>query len=108
NATLVAVGSRDAAKAKKFIAECSAEVPFPTTPVACTYEELMRRSDVDGVSVPLPTSIRREWVVKAAEAGKHVLCEKPCGPTAADVRAMLDACRKNRVQFMDGVRFMHR
>jgi len=107
NATLVAVGSRDAAKARTFIDECSAEVPFLTPPAPCSYEELLRRPDVDAVYIPLPTGIRREWVVKAAEAGKHVLCEKPCGPTAADVRAMLDACRKNRAQFMDGVMFMH-
>jgi predicted dehydrogenase len=107
NATLVAVGSREPAKAQKFIDECSAEVPFPTPPAATTYDELLRRSDVDAVYIPLPTGIRREWVVKAAEAGKHILCEKPCGPTAADVRVMLDACRKSRVQFMDGVMFMH-
>jgi predicted dehydrogenase len=107
SATLVAVGSRDAAKAKTFIDECSSEVPFPTTPAACTYDELLKRTDFDAVYIPLPTGIRREWVIRAAEAGKHVLCEKPCGPTAADVRAMLDACRNNRVQFMDGVMFMH-
>jgi predicted dehydrogenase len=105
--TLTAVASRDPAKARTFIDECSAEVPFPTTPSPTTYEELLERTDVDAVYIPLPTGIRREWVVKAAEAGKHILCEKPCGPTAADVRAMLDACRKNRVQFMDGVMFMH-
>jgi predicted dehydrogenase len=62
---------------------------------------------VDAVYVPLPTGIRREWVVKAAEAGTHVLCEKPCGSNAADVRAMLAACATNGVQFMDGVMFMH-
>src|SRR5262249_54197398 len=39
--------------------------------------------------------------------GKHVLCEKPCGVSSADVRAMLDACRKAGRQFMDGVMFMH-
>jgi predicted dehydrogenase len=107
NAALVAVGSREVAKVRAFINECSAEVPFPVPPAPTTYDELLRRPDVDAVYVPLPTGVRREWVVKAAEAGKHVLCEKPCGPTAADVQAMLDACRKNRVQFMDGVMFMH-
>src|SRR5205823_9933704 len=39
--------------------------------------------------------------------GKHILCEKPCGASSADVRAMLDACRTSKVQFMDGVMFMH-
>jgi predicted dehydrogenase len=107
NSTLSAVASRDAAKAKAFISQCQAEVPFATPPAACTYDELLRRSDVDAVYIPLPTGIRREWVVKAAEAGKHVLCEKPCGSTLADVRAMLDACTAHKVQFMDGVMFMH-
>src|SRR5207302_3020769 len=71
------------------------------------YEELLKRDDIDAVYVPLPTGIRRDWVIRAAEAGKHVLCEKPCGVNSADVRAMIDACRKNNVQFMDGVMFMH-
>jgi predicted dehydrogenase len=62
---------------------------------------------VDAVYVPLPTGIRREWVVKAASAGKHVLCEKPCGPNADELRVMLDACKAKSVQFMDGVMFMH-
>src|SRR5262245_38236095 len=108
NSTLTAVASRDAARAKKFIDECQSDTPFVPAPAACgSYEELLRRPDVDAVYIPLPTGIRREWVVKAAEAGKHVLCEKPCGPTAADVRAMLDACKAKKVQFMDGVMFMH-
>ena len=107
NAVLTAVASRDAGRANQFIAECQAETPFAASPVGCTYDDLLDRSDVDAVYIPLPTGIRREWVVKAAEAGKHVLCEKPCGPTAADVRAMVEACKKNRVQFMDGVMFMH-
>jgi predicted dehydrogenase len=108
NCTLVAVASRDAARAKAFIDACQSDVPFAPAPAACgSYEELLRRADVDAVYIPLPTGIRREWVVKAAEAGKHILCEKPCGPTAADVKAMLDACKKHNVQFMDGVMFMH-
>jgi predicted dehydrogenase len=108
NSTLTAVASREAAKAKKFIDECQSEVAFVPAPVACgSYDELLKRADVDAVYIPLPTGIRREWVVKAAEAGKHVLCEKPCGTTAADLRAMLDACKAKKVQFMDGVMFMH-
>lgn len=108
NATLTAVASRDTERAAKYIHECQSEVPFPTAPAACgTYEELLRRPDVDAVYIPLPTGIRREWVVRAAEAGKHVLCEKPCAPNVADLKAMLDACRANKVQFMDGVMFMH-
>jgi predicted dehydrogenase len=108
NSTLTAVASRGIARAKQFIDECQADVPFAPAPAACgSYEELLKRADVDAVYVPIPTGVRREWVVKAAEAGKHVLCEKPCGVNAADLRAMLAACEKNRVQFMDGVMFMH-
>jgi predicted dehydrogenase len=107
NSTLTAVASRDTAKARKFIDECQADVPFATAPAACGYDELLSRKDVDAVYIPLPTGIRREWVVKAANAGKHVLCEKPCGTNTSDVRAMLDACKESKVQFMDGVMFMH-
>jgi len=107
NSTIAAVASRDPAKAQRFIDECQSEVPFATPPAASSYEELLARPDVDAVYIPLPTGIRKEWVVKAAEAGKHVLCEKPCGVNAGELRAILDACRANRVQFMDGVMFMH-
>jgi len=51
--------------------------------------------------------LRKEWVLRAAVAGKHVVCEKPCAVSVADLREMLDACKKNRMQFMDGVMFMH-
>jgi predicted dehydrogenase len=108
NATLVAVASRDRQRADRFIADCQADVPFPTAPVACgSYQELLERSDIDAVYLPLPTGIRKQWVLRAADAGKHVLCEKPCGVTTADVQDMLAACQRNQVQFMDGVMFMH-
>src|SRR6185437_3400915 len=107
NATLAAVASRDPAKAKQFISDCQADVPFPAAPAACNYDELLKRPDVDAVYIPLPTGIRKDWAIKAAEAGKHVLCEKPCGVDAAELREILDACRSHRVQFMDGVMFMH-
>jgi predicted dehydrogenase len=107
NSALVAVASRDPARAKRFIEECQDSAPVTPAPAACTYDELLARRDVEAVYIPLPTGIRKEWVLKAAEAGKHVLCEKPCGVNSQDLRAMLDACRKQRVQFMDGVMFMH-
>ena len=107
NSTVAAVASRDPAKAQKFIDECQAVVPFAAPPVPCTYEDLLKRTDIDAVYLPLPTGIRKDWVIRAAEAGKHVLCEKPCGVNAGELKAILDACRANRVQFMDGVMFMH-
>jgi predicted dehydrogenase len=108
NSTLTAVASRSEARAKQFIDTYQADVHFAPAPVPVGgYDELLRRADVDAIYIPLPTGIRPEWVIKAANAGKHILCEKPCGPTSAEVRAMLDACTKHKVQFMDGVMFMH-
>ena len=108
NSALVAVASRDPERARQFIEDCQADVPLTPRPAACgSYQELLDRDDIDAVYLPLPTGIRKEWVLQAARAGKHVLCEKPCAISSADLRAMLDACEENRVQFMDGVMFMH-
>ena len=57
--------------------------------------------------IPLPTGIRKEWVIRAAQAGKHVLVEKPVGCDLNDVAEMVAACEKHGVQFMAGVMFMH-
>lgn len=108
NASLVAVASRDLERARDFVAECQAQVPHPVAPEALgSYEELLARRDIDAVYIPLPTGIRKEWVLRAAEAGKHVLVEKPVGTSAADVEEILTACERRGVQFMDGVMFMH-
>jgi predicted dehydrogenase len=108
NASLIAVASRDVKRAQAFIDECQAQVPHPVKPQALgSYEELLAREDIDAVYIPLPTALRKEWVLRAAQAGKHVLVEKPVGCDAADVQEMLTACEKHGVQFMDGVMFMH-
>jgi predicted dehydrogenase len=102
------VASRSAETAQRFIDECSAEVPYAIAPRAiASYEGLINDDGIDVVYIPLPTAMRKEWVIRAAEAGKHVLCEKPIAVTAADAREMIDACASNNVQFMDGVMFMH-
>src|SRR5437868_15360924 len=108
NSALVAVASRDVERARRFIEECQADVPLTPRPAACgSYQELLDRDDIDAVYLPLPTGVRKEWVLRAARAGKPVLCEKPCAVCAADLRDMLDACRDNGVQFMDGTMFLH-
>lgn len=108
NGRVVAVGSRTADKAQAFIDECQQLCAFETAPEAVEgYDALLAREDIDAVYVPLPTGLRHEWVIKAAEAGKHVMCEKPCANDATELAAMVEACRANNVQFMDGVMYMH-
>ena len=108
NGILKFVGSRDLAKAQAFVDQCQASAPFEKAPEAVEgYEEILEDPEIDAVYIPLPTGLRKDWVIRAAEAGKHVLCEKPCAPKAADLEEMIAACEANQVQFMDGVMFMH-
>lgn len=108
NSTVTAVASRNRERCRRFIAECQKQAPMENVPQAFGgYENLLASDTVDAVYIPLPTGLRREWVVRAAEAGKHVVCEKPCAMSAVELRQMLDVCRLHRVQFMDGVMFMH-
>ena len=108
NGEIVAVASRDLKKANTWIDECSAHVPFSNRPEAVEgYDELLARDDIDAVYIPLPTGVRKEWVIKAAKARKHVLSEKPCGISVRDVEEIVAACDEAGVQFMDGVMFMH-
>src|SRR5215470_1007113 len=107
NSIVTAVASRDLERSRQFIADCQGHAPMGHEPEAFgSYERLLESDKVDAVYIPLPTGLRKEWVLRAAAAGKHVLCEKPCGLNAADVREMTEACRKNNVQFMDGVMYM--
>ena len=108
NAIVAAVASRDVNKSLKFIAECQRENPFEKIPEALgSYDELLASKNVDAVYVPLPTGLRKDFVLRAAAAGKHILCEKPCAANVAELEAMLAACQQNSVQFLDGVMFMH-
>jgi len=70
------------------------------------YEELLDDPAVDAVYVPLPNSLHREWTIRAAEHGKHVLCEKPLALDAAGCREMMAACAAHRVTLMEA--FMYR
>src|SRR6267142_4356937 len=97
NSVLNAVASRDLEKSKRFIADCYGQMPTPTPPKPLgSYEALLASENVDAVYIPLPTGLRKEWVLRSAAAGKHVVCEKPCAVSVADLSEMLDACRKHR------------
>jgi predicted dehydrogenase len=108
NCVVAAVGSRDLEKSRRFIRECQGEHAFEPAPAALgSYEALIERPDVDAIYFPVPTGLRQEWVRRAAAVGKHILCEKPCATSAAELATTLAVCRQNNVQFMDGVMFMH-
>ncbi len=108
NGAVTAVASRDENRSRSYINENQAEAPFYPVPKAYgSYDELLAAEDVDAIYIPLPTGLRKEWVIKAAAAGKHVMCEKPCGINKEDLTEMIAACDKAGVQFMDGVMYMH-
>jgi D-xylose 1-dehydrogenase (NADP+, D-xylono-1,5-lactone-forming) len=72
-----------------------------------SYEELLSDPNVDAVYIPLPNSMHAEWTMKAAERGKHVLCEKPLCPTAAEAADLVAYCRAQGVRLMDGFMWPH-
>src|SRR5579883_1266604 len=66
------------------------------------YRQLLARPDIDMVDICTPEFLHGEQVVAAAEAGKHILCEKPMANSLADADAMIEAARRNKVKFMVG------
>src|SRR5689334_18410526 len=82
---IVAIASRDAAKAT----EAARSLGIPKA--YGSYEELLRDPDVEAIYNPLPNHMHVEWSIRAAEAGKHVLCEKPLSMTVDEARRLLAA-----------------
>jgi len=101
HAEFFALASRDDAK----LAEARAKCP-DVTRLHRTYDGLLRDPEVDAVYIPLPNALHREWTIKAAERGKHVLCEKPIALNAAEAREMVAACAAHGVTLMEA--FMYR
>lgn len=108
NGRVAGVASRNTERAQQYIDECQKDACFPESPQAFgSYQALLDSDAIDAVYLPLPTGARKEWVIAAAKAGKHILCEKPCAIHADDLAEMIEVCRQNNVQMMDGVMFMH-
>ncbi|MBX3414561.1 MAG: Gfo/Idh/MocA family oxidoreductase [Pirellulales bacterium] len=72
-----------------------------------SYEALIDDPDIDAVYIPLPNELHRPWTLRAAAAGKHVLCEKPLGLTAEDAADMVEACRQHGVILMEAFMWRH-
>jgi predicted dehydrogenase len=101
HAEVRAIASRSLEKARS--AAQAAGIPTPYG----SYEELLDDREIDAVYIPLPNTLHAEWVQKAADRGKHILCEKPLAPTAAAARALVEHCRKRDVLLMDGFMWPH-
>lgn len=93
---VVAVASRQAATAAAFAAETG--IPRHHG----SYEALLADPDVDAIYLPLPNNLHAQWAIRAAEHGKHVLCEKPLALSLAQARSMFDAARKHGVVLLEG------
>lgn len=66
-----------------------------------SYDEVFTDPDVEAVYIPLPNSLHADWVLAAAAAGRHVLCEKPLATSAAQARTMAGACEAAGVYLME-------
>ena len=72
-----------------------------------SLEELLDDPDVEAVYIPLPNDLHREYVIKAARKGKHILCEKPLAPTEKECREMIEAADENGVVLMEAFAYLH-
>ncbi len=98
---VVAVGSRDARSAERYAREH--DIPRGHG----SYEALLADPDVQAVYISLPNSLHVEWSVRALQAGKHVLCEKPLSRRVADVEAAFDAAEHADRLLMEAFMYRH-
>src|SRR5579885_3875492 len=95
---IAAIASRDLARAKAAAEQLGIQKAYGS------YEELLKDPSIDAIYNPLPNHLHVPWSVRAAEAGKHVLCEKPVGMNAAEVRELIAA--RDRTGVVIGEAFM--
>ncbi|MGN6549436.1 MAG: Gfo/Idh/MocA family protein [Pararhizobium sp.] len=91
NGVVAAIASRDKARGEAVAA------PFGIPRVFGSYDEMLASDAIDGVYIPLPTSEHIAWSIRAAKAGKHVLCEKPIALSADAIAPLIEARDENGV-----------
>ncbi|GBD35289.1 Glucose--fructose oxidoreductase [bacterium HR36] len=101
SAELLAIARRSLDKAQRAAAR------FGIPRAYGSYEALLTDRDIDAVYIPLPNNLHAPWTIRAAQAGKHVLCEKPIAANAEEARQMLAVCRSHGVALMDGFFWPH-
>ncbi len=98
---LSAVASRSKESAEAFAAKWDIPRTFDS------YDALLADPDIDVVYIPLPNAMHADWVVKAADAGKHVLCEKPLATSLEDVDRIIAARDRNNVVIAEAFMYLH-
>lgn len=101
NCELYAIAGRKAEKAEAFQKKFGFEKAYGS------YEELLEDPEVEAVYMPLPNTLHCEWAIKALEAGKHVLCEKPMAMTVEECSRMIETADKNGVFVMEAFAYLH-
>ncbi len=101
NCCLYAIAGRDLSKAKAY------QEQFGFQKAYGSYEELLVDPKVEAVYIPLPNSMHFEWVKKALEHKKNVLCEKPLTPTAAEAEELFNIADENGVLLMEAFAYLH-
>jgi predicted dehydrogenase len=100
--TVTAIASRQLKKAQAAAGQLGIEKAYGS------YEELLADPDIDAVYIPLPNHLHIPWTIKALNADKHVLCEKPIGLSADEAQALLDAAKKfPRLKVMEAFMYRH-
>lgn len=91
NCVVTAIASRDLPRARAMADRFSVPHAFGS------YDDMLASDLIDAVYIPLPTSQHVEWTIRAANAGKHVLCEKPIALKASQIEALIEARDRNKV-----------
>ncbi len=98
---LIAVASRDELRAQQYAREWNIPQAYGS------YEALLNDPDIDVIYNSLPNHLHAEWTIKAAQAGKHVLCEKPIGLSVDEVDAIIRAAKENNVVIAEAFMYRH-
>src|SRR6478735_8177900 len=98
---LIAVASRDLERAEEYAREWKIDRAYGS------YEALLEDDDVEAVYISLPNALHCEWSIRALEAGKHVLCEKPMSRHVGDVEAAFDAAERAQRILMEAFMYRH-
>ncbi len=101
NSEVVAISSRTRDRARASADELAIPNAYGS------YEELLADDDVDALYIPLPNDLHAEWTIRAAAAGKHVLCEKPLALTATQAEEMAHACDIAGVKLAEAFMYRH-